>query len=133
MAGGAVLVSQADSPAPGPADLIAAVLLLTAAHAALTHEILNNPTISRPFLNEDKKESSPPSNPEPDAGNFSDKIGKIATALGVTEKQETDAINKVKRNLKAGGKTRNPDFEVDLRYGRSVSQSSWGWKGRFYW
>lgn len=129
IAGTAVAISQGDSPAPGPADVAALGLLIYAGYTALTHEVLRIPTISRPFLNENADANSAPSNPEPDAGNFSDKIGKIATALGATEKEVREALHKVKRNLKVGGKTKNPDMDVDLNTGEVYPKIPGGGRG----
>lgn len=45
LAGTAVAISQADTPAPGPADIAAVLLLLYATYDALTHETFLTPTI----------------------------------------------------------------------------------------
>lgn len=131
---GAVAVAVMDGPQPGPADLLALGIIfgLIGNAATATHEVAQLPlvpTMPHIMMNENADANSAPSNPEPDAGNLSDKVGKIATALGVTEKQVRDAIHKVKRNLRAGGKTRNPDVEVDLDTGEVYPKVPGGGRG----
>lgn len=61
MAGTAIVISQVDSPAPGPADILALFFLAAAGYQALTHETLQKP-IMPPFLMSTKDEQK--SNPD---------------------------------------------------------------------
>lgn len=134
MNGGAILgtvaVAAADGPQPGPADLLAlGIIFGMLGNAATTQQRLLPIVPMMPHIMMNENADATPSNPEPDAGNLSDKVGKIATALGVTEKQVRDAIHKVKRNLRTGGKTRNPDVEVDLNTGEVYPKVPGGGRG----
>ena len=48
---------------------------------------------------------------------YTDRIGKIASELGRTEKEIRDAIHKAKRNLPKGGPVKNPDVVIDPKTG----------------
>jgi hypothetical protein len=131
MLGTALVASQVDSPAPGPADVAAVALGIAAVYIYLQHETLTLPLI---FNEDNSSGQSGPSTPGPasDAptdGDFSDKVGKIASALGVGVEAVREAIHAAKRHLPKGGPVKNPDVEVDLKTGEIYPKVPGGGRG----
>jgi hypothetical protein len=120
--------AAADGPEPFIGDLVAVFIAGYAAYRFATHETFRPPTI---FNNENKEEpkNSPPATPQPDAKDITDKVGKIAEALGVTPKQVKEAIHAAKKNLPKSGPVRNPDVEVDIKTGEIYPKIPGGGRG----